>query len=144
MSGTTAALAKLANLSETELRIEWRRVWRRPPPDLTRDLLLRGVAWKLQAKALRGLSTVAKRQLKALSGSQGRTATGGTPAVAPGDMRPGTRLVRRWNGRSIVVTRTEAGWTWEERAYRSLSEIATEVTGTRWSGPRFFGLGAGR
>ncbi len=57
-------------------------------------------------------------------------------------MRPGTRLVRRWNGRSIVVTRGDGVWEWEERSYGSLSKIATEVTGTRWSGPRFFGLGA--
>ncbi len=141
MSGTDTALARLADLSETELRIEWRRVWRRAPPDLTRDLLLRGVAWKLQAKASRGLSTAAKRQLKAFRVSKSGTNSRG-PTTSHADMRPGTRLVRRWNGRSIVVTRATDAWLWEDRTYRSLSKIATEVTGTRWSGPRFFGLGA--
>ena len=55
-------------------------------------------------------------------------------------LTPGTRLIREWNGRTIVVEVRENGFLWEERRYRSLSEIAGEVTGAHWSGPRFFGL----
>ncbi len=57
-------------------------------------------------------------------------------------LKAGTRLVRSWNGRTIEVLVSEHGYTWEDRSYRSLSHIAREVTGTAWSGPRFFGLEA--
>jgi hypothetical protein len=55
-------------------------------------------------------------------------------------LTPGARLIREWNGRTIVVEVREVGFCWEERTFRSLSEIAREVTGAHWSGPRFFGL----
>ena len=55
-------------------------------------------------------------------------------------LTPGARLIREWQGRTIAVLVTEQGFLWEERAYGSLSQIAREVTGAHWSGPRFFGL----
>ena len=55
-------------------------------------------------------------------------------------LTPGTRLIREWNGRTIAVEVREDGFLWDERVYRSLSQIAREVTGAHWSGPRFFGL----
>ncbi len=55
-------------------------------------------------------------------------------------LTPGTRLIREWNGRTIAVEVRDDGFVWEDRTYRSLSEIAVLVTGAHWSGPRFFGL----
>lgn len=56
-------------------------------------------------------------------------------------LEPGTRLVREWNGSTHVVEVTERGFVWNGQAYRSLSAVARAITGARWSGPRFFGLG---
>lgn len=73
-----------------------------------------------------------------------RVAAGENPAASPRlaktAMRPGTRLLREWRGRTIAVLVEEDAFLWEERRYGSLSEIAREVTGAHWSGPRFFGL----
>jgi hypothetical protein len=65
-----------------------------------------------------------------------------SPGKSAPEITPGTRLVREWNGRTIDVIATKGGMLWEGRTYRSLSAIAREVTGTAWSGPRFFGIGA--
>jgi hypothetical protein len=100
----------------------------RPPPRISPDLLRRGIAYRLQERAYGKLSPQVARILT----SGGRAA----PEVSAG-----TRLVREWNGRTIDVISTDKGMVWEGRTYRSLSAIAREVTGTAWSGPRFFGIG---
>ena len=122
-------LAALAAMPEAELGDEWRRVYRAEPPRLSPDLLRRGIAYRLQERAYGKLpATVARAR-----------AMGGRAAA---EITAGTRLVREWNGRTIDVVATEKGMLWEGRTYRSLSAIAREVTGTAWSGPRFFGIGA--
>jgi hypothetical protein len=63
-----------------------------------------------------------------------------TAPRAPTKLAPGARLIREWRGRTVAVLTTEDGFSWEGRPYRSLSQIAREVTGAHWSGPRFFGL----
>ena len=122
-------LAALVALSDADLREEWRRVYRTGAPRLPPDLLRRGIAYRLQERAFGKMSPQVARVL----------ASGGRAAP---EITAGTRLVREWNGRTIDVVATEAGMLWEGRTYRSLSAIAREVTGTPWSGPRFFGIGA--
>lgn len=128
-------LARLETLSPAELRDEWVGVLAAPAPRLSADLLRHGIAYHLQARRLGGLATKQLRELKRL---------GSDPTTKPSapKLKPGTRLLRSWNGRTISVAVTEAGFTFEGRDYASLSAIAREVTGTVWSGPRFFGLNA--
>ena len=123
-------LDRQAGMTPAELREEWRRVYRADPPRLSPDLLRHGIAYRLQEKALGGLPGVVSRQLK-------RTATGTVPS---GRLKPGTQLVRTWNGRTVSVRVTEGGYEFGDQTFRSLSAIAREVTGVAWSGPRFFGL----
>lgn len=128
-------LDRLATLSPVELRAEWRRVYRAPPPQFTTDLLVRGIAWQIQVKAFGGLSRSAERTLDQRAG------------LAPGKrwldtsrLKPGTRLVRRWQDVTYDVLVVEDGFLFKDDVFGSLSAIAEAITGTRWSGPRFFGL----
>jgi hypothetical protein len=122
-------LAALIELPDTALGLEWRKVYRSEAPRLSADLLRRGIAYRLQERAHGKLSPKVARVL----------ASGGRAAP---ELTAGTRLVREWNGRTIDVLVTESGMIWEGRTYRSLSAITREVTGTTWSGPRFFGIRA--
>jgi hypothetical protein len=128
-------VAGLATLSPGQLRIEWRRAFRSAPPALSKDLMVRFIAWKLQVKAHGNVSTSSSNLLAAIAA--GDNGGAGSPA---GKLKPGTRIVREWNGRLLCVSVTEGGFSFEDRPYGSLSEIAREVTGAHWSGPRFFGL----
>ena len=122
-------LAALIALPDTALGEEWRKVYRSAPPRLSPDLLRRGIAYRLQERAYGKLSPQVARVL----------ASGGKAAP---EVTAGTQRVRERNGRTIDVIATESGMVWEGRTYRSLSAIAREVTGTPWSGPRFFGIGS--
>jgi len=136
-------LSALPEMTAPELRAEWRRLYRSQPPKLLRrDLLQLGVAWKLQERVLGGLSATTKRRLAELSRTmsensdlaQARTIT----------LKPGARLVRDWNGETHEILVVEDGFQWKGKTWRSLSAIARDMTGTRWSGPRFFGLKTGQ
>ena len=107
--------------------MEWGRVYKRPAPNLSADMLRTGIAYRLQEKAFGGLSRASIAELNE-SGV-------GRPAI-----KPGTRLVRSWNSRTISGEVAEDGFVFGDRHYSSLSAIAREVTGSHWSGPRFFGL----
>ena len=120
-------LAALEQMQRPELQIEWGRVYKRPAPSLSADLLRLGIAYRLQEKAHGGLSPASIAELN-------ETGAGRST------IKPGTRLVRSWNGRTISVEVTDDGFVFEDRHYLSLSAIAREVTGAHWSGPRFFGL----
>jgi hypothetical protein len=120
-----APLDRLPTLSAVELRGEWQRLYGTAAPNIAADLLRMGLAYRLQEKAS---GTRALSMARLLSRSS-------APA-----MKAGTRLLRTWNGRDVSVTVTDEGYLFEDRSYRSLSAIAREVTGTAWSGPRFFGL----
>ncbi len=134
-----ASLAALQSLSNDDLRRRWTEVSRRSPPKHTsRDMLLRGLAYRLQEKALGGLKPATRRRLSKLAG---QLEAGADPQVpAPRRMKPGARLLREWRGEMHHVTVVDKGFEYRGRPYRSLSVIAREITGTRWSGPRFFGL----
>lgn len=128
---------QLRVMSPAQLKSEWRRVCKAAPPaSYTADLLMRGIAYRIQEKALGSLSPEAKRELDSIA-TIGKSRRGQTPRV---QVRPGNRLVRRWHGATYSVDVTRDGFVFQERRYASLSTIATEITGTRWSGPRFFGL----
>lgn len=134
-----AHLATLSVMEAPELRAEWRRLYRiQPPKLLRRDLLRLGVAWKLQGRALGGLSGATRRQLaelvKMMAAKSDLTKS---RTMAP---KPGARLLRDWGGATHEVLVVEDGFQWRDRTWPSLSAIAREITGTHWSGPRFFGL----
>ena len=138
MADLADKLNGLAALPPAALRPEWRRLYREPAPELSPDLLVRGIAWRLQEKQLGGLAPAVKRELA-------RSAEHGAPPSEPGapasvSLRPGTRLVRSWNGQTYSVLVTGDGYRMGDQTYASLSSIARAITGTKWSGPRFFGL----
>lgn len=127
MSAVAGELAALVTMSQAQLRAEWVRAFDAPAPTIVPDLLRRGIAFELQRKASGRKEQSLARLLR--------------QHPVP-NIRPGTDLVRTWNGRTIRVRATDDGFVFEDRAWRSLSAIARHVTGTAWSGPRFFGLTA--
>jgi hypothetical protein len=131
-------LEALSDLSPDQLRKEWRRLYRSQPPRLSRDLLMRAIAYRIQELRYGGLSKATSRKLAALV--QARRSDGEIAPEGAQRIRAGARLVREWNGRTHTVTVAEEGFTYAGRNYRSLSAIARQITGARWSGPRFFGL----
>lgn len=124
-------LARLETLSSAELRETWVKLCGEPVPNVSPKLLRLALGWEVQARRLGGLSRETVRTLDQLA----RGATKTTPASA------GMRLVREWQGRLHVVTIGEDRVIrWDDREWKSLSEVARAITGTRWSGPAFFGL----
>ena len=133
-------LAALATMSPAQLRAEWRRVYRRSPPRLTPDLLVRGIAYRLQERGGGSLPPAIGRQLDQIAR---RLAAGDDPAAKPfARLKSGTRLIRRWNGETYSVLVTESGFILGDRSFASLSHVAEVITGAHWSGPRFFGVKA--
>ena len=131
MAKLDAQLAELETMSKAELGDRWARLTGRPVPRVSEQMLRLALAYELQAKALGGLSRKSKQHLEQVAAA--RTVTS--------DVRPGMRLAREHGGKVHVVTIGEAGQVlWNEREWRSLSEVARAITGTRWSGPAFFGL----
>ena len=124
--------------SPDELRREWRRLYRGEPPRISRDLLIRGIGYRLQEIEHGGLGKSTRRKLKTLAKMFLAT---GRVAPDPGlSLKPGARLVREWHGRTHTVTVTEEGFDYAGMSYPSLTKVAKKITGARWSGPRFFGL----
>jgi hypothetical protein len=138
LSANSAELPVPASTSLDELRQEWRRLYHCEPPRLSRDLLARGIGYRLQELQHGGLSNSTRRKLKTLAKM---FRTEGRVAPDPGlSLKPGARLVREWHGRTHTVTVTEDGFEYAGVTYASLTKIAKKITGTHWSGPRFFGL----
>jgi hypothetical protein len=126
------ALARLERASRHRLAELWIGYFGAPPPPRTsRALMIRAVAYKMQERALGGLSPATRRML---------SEEGAAPARQGRPLRPGTVLIREWRGVAHQVTVGEDGVLYRGEPYRSLSEVARAITGTRWSGPRFFGL----
>ena len=139
MSGLAQEIEALRSLGTADLRQEWQRVWSEPAPPLGHDLLRRGIAWKLQEQAHGGLPRAAARELERFA----RLVDRGKPLGLERVAKPGTRLVRQWRGRTFHVAVMDDGFLYDDRRYPSLSQIAQVITGTKWSGPRFFGLVGG-
>jgi hypothetical protein len=134
-------IARLRDLDITQLRSRWHTVFgRRPPPHLPRHLLFRTLAYRMQADRLGDLDDESRRLLDR-SGSPEKAGQNAARLVRRiADVRPGTSLGREWNGRMQQVAVLAEGFAWNGKIYRSLSKVAFAITGTRWNGPRFFGL----
>jgi DUF2924 family protein len=133
------ALARLPMLDLDELREEWRRLNKVDAcPRLSRDLLVRAVAYRLQELALGGLRPEPQRRLRQIA-MELKQAGVATIRLRP-QLPSGTRLMREWRGRRYEVVVLDVGFSWQGAHYRSLSAIARTITGTPWSGPLFFGL----
>ncbi len=132
-------LTALAELDTAVLRREWRRLYRsHPPAHIRRDLLILAIAWKLQERVHGGLTAAQKRKLAGIAEELRKNGDlSGSPAIR---VKPGSRLVREWCGETHTVLVLEDGFEWNGKRRCSLSAIAREITGTHWSGPRFFGL----
>ena len=130
-------LASLSGMPPAQLRAMWRDVWRRPAPDIGPDLLRRGIAWKLQARIHGDLPAHVRREIDAVATRLRR----GDPAASPRpSLRPGSRLVREWQGRTHQVVVLERGYEYDSRHFRSLTQVARAITGTHQSGLLFFGI----
>ena len=132
------ALSRLTELNLGELRQQWRALYKtEASPHLTRELLLRAVAYRMQEVALGGLRQKRQRQLREVAEQLQQT---GAPNIPRPELKPGTRLVREWQGRTYNVLVLDGGFSWQDTHYRSLSALARKITVTAWSGPLFFGL----
>jgi hypothetical protein len=132
-------LDRLAAMPIAQLRVRYREVFRTDPPKaFGPDLLRRSIARRIQEKAYGGLSRSTQRLL-----DQAMKAFAAKPngkIVLPRRIKPGSVLVRQWKGRSHRVMVLADGFSYEGDVYSNLSEIAVLITGTKWNGPRFFGL----
>ena len=134
-------IAHLRGLDLDGLRACWiTRFGRQAPAHLPRHLVLRLLAYRVQADALGDLDPATVRVLNRISGPDGRATTA---VPAPERVRAGTLLVREWNGVPHRVMALEEGFAWNGTTFKSLSQVARAITGTRWNGPRFFGLREG-
>ena len=131
-------LAEIQDLPTSELRKRWRIIFNRESvPKIKRELLLAALAHQLQQQAYGGVTSRTMRTLRARTQDQSAEAA---VAAFPQRVSAGTRLIREWQGHTHVVEASADGFLWGGQQYQSLSVIAREITGTRWSGPRFFGL----
>lgn len=140
MSDLEAALAAIPNMSTVELANRWQALGQGPAPRVPLRVLQRLYAQLLQEQAFGGLSTDALHELAAVAAKTGKSKAPAPPPPRQVMLTAGTRLVREWNGRTISVDVEGESYIWNDQHYGSLSEIARAVTGTRWSGPRFFGV----
>jgi len=134
-------IARLRDLDIVALRRRWHTVFgRRAPLHIPRHLLFRILTYRMQADRLGDLDNASRRLLDD-SGSPEKAAQNAAPLVRRiANVRPGTSLSREWNGHMQRVMVLADGFAWNGKIYPSLSKIAFAITGTRWNGPRFFGL----
>jgi hypothetical protein len=134
-------LASLPRLSREELLARWRVLYGTAPPShISRPILIRAIAYRMQERVLGGLKPATRKLLQRVA-EEARA--GGPVTAAPiRVLKPGTRLLREWQGVTHEVIVLEDGVLFRGKRYRSLSEVARVITGSRWSGPRFFGLRA--
>lgn len=134
-----ATLSSLSDLSIAELRAAWtERLGTEAPTTRSCDLLLRLLAWQIQADAVGGLDAVTEHKLRDIAKALERDRAY-EPKIRR-DLSPGVVLTREWKGVLHKVTVTAGGFQHQGKSYKSLSDIARRITDTRWSGPRFFGL----
>lgn len=134
-----AEIKKLEELSTAQLKQRWHQQWPvQLPKQVSRELLILSLGSAIQAAEFGGLPRALQRQIDALADDLKRS--GKIDGSVPIRIKPGTRLVREWQGERHEVTVLEKRFAYKNRQFDSLSEIAREITGTRWSGPVFFGL----
>ena len=123
-------LVELGSMDLEQLRQIWRERFGAPPPLRSEPIMRMLIAWRLQAEAFGGLDAETRKAL----------ARTGAVAAEGKHLGIGARLSRNWKGREVEVVVEEQGFRWQDRLYPSLSAAATAIAGTRWNGPRFFGL----
>jgi len=130
-----AEVEQLQTLDKDDLRARWRKTFgKEPPPALTKDLLCRMIAWRIQEKFYGGHDKATLKLLDGLARGQAAKRDAGPR------LKPGTVLMREHRGVRHTVTIVPNGVVWQEHTYPSLSTVARAITGTSWNGPRFFGL----
>lgn len=136
MSRLDKDLAALPAMSSAQLQERWERTDGSTSPALPASILRPLLAQRLQERRHGGLPALVARELERIASGEP------SPALRRKrqQLAPGARLVREWNGKTISVDVLEKGFFYDNRTWRSLSEIARYVTGAHWSGPRFFGL----
>jgi len=139
LMGLSKRLHTLAALSKSDLQKLWPQVYSSPVPSgIGRDLLMRFIAYRIQEQVYGGLPTSTRRRVRELYRLFQRNPGASLPNTP--DIKPGTRLVRQWKGKTHIVTVDPNGFDYNGQCYSSMSEIARLITGTRWSGPLFFGI----
>ncbi|WP_158586875.1 DUF2924 domain-containing protein [Aurantiacibacter zhengii] len=133
-------LAGLETMSPARLRAEWKRLHRGQAllNGMTPSQMKRAIAWRLQEKLYGGLPPARLRELDRFTEQLAKE--GNIDIGQSQSLKPGSRLVRHWHGKAYCVTVLEEGFEFEDRHFSSLTQIAREITGAAWSGPRFFGL----
>jgi hypothetical protein len=133
-----AEIARLSKLAIDDLRERWKAICGKAPcREIGRSFLTRAIAYRLQERAHGGLKPSTCRLL---ANAAEENATGSSKRPQTRMAQSGTILIREWQGIAHRVTMLEDGVSFNGKRYRSLSEVAREITGSRWSGPRFFGL----
>jgi hypothetical protein len=140
---TQPAIPRLSKLSTAE-RAELLAIWsatlgKAPKFRASRELLASALAWQLQERKFGGLKPATKRKLRVLARAQERRKPS-IPLPQPPNLRPGTAIIKQWRGAQHMVMVLADGFQHQGKVYRSLSQLAREITGTRWNGPAFFGL----
>jgi hypothetical protein len=130
-----AALGAIENMGLADLRSLWAQHFGAAPELRSTDLMRLMLSWRLQARAFGGLDPAARRKL--------RRKTIIDPASAI-DLEVGSTLTREWQGQPYTIEVVEDGFRWRDQSYPSLSAAASAITGTRWNGPKFFGLRKGK
>lgn len=139
-SNISSQIRQLQTFSRQQLLGLWRRVYgRNPPTGLRRELLVPFLAYKIQENRFGGLKPAARAELRRIARELAGNSGCGKRFVRP-KAKSGTRLLRPWRGAMHEVIVTNSGYEYRGTGYRTLSEIARKITGTRWSGPAFFGL----
>ncbi|MBX3521594.1 MAG: DUF2924 domain-containing protein [Xanthobacteraceae bacterium] len=128
-----AQIEEIRSINKDQLRLRWKELFKKEVPvALTKDLLARMIAYRIQEQAFGELDRATEKLLDSY--------ISGKPASQPRYLRPGTVLVRDYQGVRHTVTIADGSYIWNNQKYASLSMIAKEITGTSWNGPRFFGL----
>ena len=148
-------IAALDSLDHADLQQRWRELYKVEPPFKIRSgFLRRAIAYRLQELVYGGLKPQTRRALRQIAEDlhanrarklgDGLSFRSARPPPRAPVLSPGTRLLREWNGRMESVEVTREGFVWRDDQYRTLSAVAVAITGTKWSGPKFFGLRAKR
>jgi hypothetical protein len=133
-------IAALRALSRQQLLEIWRKLYRRPAPTgIRRELMIPFIAYRIQENAYGGLKASTRSELRRIARGIENSSSSSGQMHQP-RIKPGTQIIRQWHGETHEVVVIESGYQYRQVIYKSLSEIARTITGTRWSGPAFFGL----
>jgi hypothetical protein len=131
-------IKNLPEMGKPALCKQWQESFKTPAPDgIRKELMIRMLAYRIQEQAFGGLKPKIRRRLDQMAATVSKRPNS---AANMARAKSGTRLIRSWQGKTHTVTVEVSGYHYEGRRYRSLSEIARQITGTQWSGPLFFGL----